>query len=249
MVHLHHIPAVENRKLRLSISNFGSISWENQPKKQVRFWLCFVLGRFGLFVGGGGAIDKFCMRIFKDSLGSFRHQCNFKPHIIPFSWLLGASLFHLLCSIYVYNLLITSVSKASNKNQKQAASWFLPFITQQQRTAVNNIIGIYLFLPSDPKPDIPQYTHWSPGWLFHSSSPISFTTTACNEIHCCPASTTSQLPHPQVRSPLMFLQWETSFSLSVLDASYQNCKASHVSTRSSKSCWEAQTSQLLNRTK
>lgn len=49
------------------------------------------------------------------------------------------------------------VSKASNKKQKQAASWFLPFITQQQRTAVNNIF-IFAFW-SSPKPDIPQYTH------------------------------------------------------------------------------------------
>lgn len=41
------------------------------------------------------------------------------------------------------------IPKASNKNQKQAASWTLPFITQQQRAAVNNIIGLYLFLLSD----------------------------------------------------------------------------------------------------
>lgn len=52
------------------------------------------------------------------------------------------------------------VSKASNKNQKQAASWFLPFVIRQQRTAVKNIIGIYLFFAfwSSPKPDIPN-TH------------------------------------------------------------------------------------------
>lgn len=45
------------------------------------------------------------------------------------------------------------VSKARNKNQKQAASWLLPFIIQQQRTAANNVIGIYLFLPSDLLPN------------------------------------------------------------------------------------------------
>jgi len=71
-------------------------------------------------------------------------------------------LFHLLSAadIYIYNPLITTVSKAPNKNQKQAVSWFLPFSIQQQRTAVNNVTGIYLFLPSDLLPNqISPNTH------------------------------------------------------------------------------------------
>lgn len=85
------------------------------------------------------------------------------------------------------------IPKASNKNQKQAASWTLPFITQQQRAAVNNLIEFYLFLPSDlfPNQRSPN-KHWPPVWLLQAS-PISFTSTACNDIHCCPAST--YLPH------------------------------------------------------
>lgn len=38
------------------------------------------------------------------------------------------------------------VFTASNKNQKQAASWLLPFIIQQQRTAVISDVGIYFYL-------------------------------------------------------------------------------------------------------
>lgn len=124
--------------------------------------VCFTFSLF-IFV-----IYRLLLRLLKDSVRSFRHQHNFKPYVIPFQRLPGSSLFHLLSAagIYIYNLLITTVSKASNQNQKQAVSWFLPFITQQQRTAVNNIIGIYLFLPPDLLPNqIPPQIHTLAIWL------------------------------------------------------------------------------------
>lgn len=52
------------------------------------------------------------------------------------------------------------IPKAANKNQKQAASWTLPFVTQQQRAAVNKIIGFYLFLPPDLLPKRSPNKHW-----------------------------------------------------------------------------------------
>lgn len=38
------------------------------------------------------------------------------------------------------------VFTASNKNQKQAVSWLLPFIIPQQRTTVISDVGIYFYL-------------------------------------------------------------------------------------------------------
>lgn len=74
------------------------------------------------------------------------------------------------------------IPKASNKNQKQAASQTLPFITQQQRAAVNNIIGLYLFLLSDLPNQRSPNKHWPPGWLLQAPA-ISCTSTASNDIH------------------------------------------------------------------
>lgn len=108
----------------------------------------------------------------------------------PFYRLPGSSPFHALsaANIYIYNLLITMVSTVSNKNQKQAASWSLPFIIQQQRTAVNNEIGIYLFLPSGLLPNqIFLNVHLAASFKL-PSSPASSTATALNEFHCRPST-------------------------------------------------------------
>lgn len=135
------------------------------------------------------------------------------------------------------------IPKASNRNQKHAASWTLPFITQQ-RAAVNNIIGFYLFLPSHLLPN-----HWRPNkvatWMIPSGSSNLF------HIHCFQWHSLLSCLYlsPSASGKVfvyIFLEGKTHYSPSILYASNRHHKGSPGSTRSTKSCWEAWTSQISN---